>query len=273
MKCIVFPIYKSFDSLCEKELISIVQLYKILGRHSVFFIGPQSLNWDPYVRHAGIYNVTVERKLFDEDFFSGLDGYNRLLKSLIFYAEFSKFEYMLIYQTDAFVFSDELEFWCNKDYDFIGAPWFEDYHDATETSRIIGVGNGGFSLRRIPVFIKVLKRLAFLRKMGRFYRFFVRKRSANGIHLNHIILAPITLQEDFFWTQYAPLILSSFSVAPVSEALQFSFEVCPSVLLNMNNNKLPFGCHAWWRYDLEFWRPFIEHFGYSLENNNLALHD
>ena len=33
----------------------------------------------------------------------------------------------------------------------------------------------------------------------------------------------------------------------------------------MNQDRLPFGCHAWFRYDLEFWRPHIEAFGHDLE--------
>ena len=33
---------------------------------------------------------------------------------------------MLIYQLDAFVFQDDLAYWCQQNYDYIGAPWLRD---------------------------------------------------------------------------------------------------------------------------------------------------
>lgn len=33
------------------------------------------------------------------------------------------------------------------------------------------------------------------------------------------------------------------------EAINFSFELYPTFLYNLNNNKLPFGCHAWYLYN------------------------
>ena len=37
----------------------------------------------------------------------------------------------------------------------------------------------------------------------------------------------------------------------------FSFEMCPEKLYDLNNMKLPFGCHAW-ELNLNFWRNKIE---------------
>lgn len=39
-----------------------------------------------------------------------------------FYRRFGKYKYMLIYQLDAFVFSDKLLDFCEMGYDYIGAP-------------------------------------------------------------------------------------------------------------------------------------------------------
>ena len=47
------------------------------------------------------------------------------------------------------------------------------------------------------------------------------------------------------------------------DAIPFAFEAKPKYLYKINQNKLPMGCHAWYRYNLEFWRPFIEGFGYK----------
>jgi hypothetical protein len=57
---------------------------------------------------------------------------------------------------------------------------------------------------------------------------------------------------------------AGFKVASVDEAIGFSFECDPRYMYQINNNRLPFGCHAWPKYDLEFWRPFIEARGYKI---------
>ena len=55
-------------------------------------------------------------------------AYNRLMMSEQFYRAFEGYEYILIYQLDCLVFSNALEEWCRKGYDYIGAPWFERWH-------------------------------------------------------------------------------------------------------------------------------------------------
>lgn len=40
-----------------------------------------------------------------------------------FYERFLAWDYILLCQTDAFVFRDELADWCARGYDYIGAPW------------------------------------------------------------------------------------------------------------------------------------------------------
>lgn len=41
------------------------------------------------------------------------------------------------------------------------------------------------------------------------------------------------------------------------EASAFAFERSPRYLYELNNNTLPFGCHAWEKYDMDFWLKFI----------------
>ena len=65
---------------------------------------------------------------------------------------------MLIVQTDAWIFKDELQKWCNMEYDYIGAPWCHlcknvhncNYEEVADQKSI--VGNGGLSLRYIKKF-------------------------------------------------------------------------------------------------------------------------
>lgn len=57
-----------------------------------------------------------------------------------FYLRFRQWEYLLIYQLDAYVFQDELMDWCNKGYDYIGAPFLKLNREVDWNN----CGNGGF---------------------------------------------------------------------------------------------------------------------------------
>ena len=46
-------------------------------------------------------------------------------------------------------------------------------------------------------------------------------------------------------------------MASLEDGLRFAFEVSPRTCLDLNGGKMPFGCHAWARYDRSFWEPFI----------------
>ena len=101
---------------------------------------------------------------------NGIAGYNKMMLSYDFYQLFRDSEYVLIYQTDAWVFQDNLAEWCSKGYDYVAAPWIKravyDYPFIKQymaclrayrarkhqfcRQRIYGkVGNGGLSLRKV----------------------------------------------------------------------------------------------------------------------------
>jgi hypothetical protein len=70
-------------------------------------------------------------------------------------------------------------------------------------------------------------------------------------------LKSYTFNEDLFWSLEAPKHDSQFRVASAEVALPFAFEMSPSWCFENNNNKLPFGCHAWARYDRAFWEQYL----------------
>jgi hypothetical protein len=120
--CVIIPIYKS--ELNANELISLTQGLKMFKRYSISLIAPESLDITIYKSFTqDCSNLSFMK--FDDKFFKGIKGYNSLLLSLHFIKKFIQYEFILIYQLDAFVFKDELEYWCNLEYDYIGAPWFE----------------------------------------------------------------------------------------------------------------------------------------------------
>lgn len=250
MVCVAIPIYK--EVLSKYEKISLMQCLNILHKYSIIFFHPKSLDLSSYHNLIQESNSQIRFYSFDDDYFESIAGYNRLLLSKDFYKTFKEFKYMLIYQLDAFVFKDELEYWCNQGYDYIGSPWI--YEDFIHSYRGIHVpiwtkahwskkinygGNGGFSLRKISSFIFLLN--------------FFGKEAKNS-----------NLNEDGFWSfcsiRYNPF----FKVAPCEFALKFAFERFPEKSYETIKNNLPFGCHAWEKYNIEFWQPYIKDFGHKI---------
>jgi hypothetical protein len=259
---VVLPIFT--DKLSQDELLSLEHLATHLSDYPVSIVAPESLPIGlPY---------PVER--FDTQFFSSVSSYSRLMLSREFYTRFSHFQYILIYQLDCLVFSSKLEGWCAADYDYIGAPWFKDENNPNKGfSR---VGNGGFSLRRVSAFLDVLESRRYLDQHVPIYddlmkpvyeyrpqpnpgrrllnRLRVLRRVRQGVDW---YLANYTINEDRFWSDRAFFFDPEFRVAPVAEGLHFSFERYPRYCYEQNGHQLPFGCHAWAKWDRQFWEPFL----------------
>jgi hypothetical protein len=170
---------------------------------------------------------------------------------------------MLTYELDSFVFRDELNYWCSKKLDYIGAPWYDGYVDVKENASIIGVGNSGFSLRNIQACRNVLEKLS--QKPFNSVKVFYQDRwhhllpsLLRGIEYGWFsALIGYPRHEDVFWCDLIPKIEPSFKIATVEEAIRFSFEVNPEILYANAGNRLPFGCHAWSKYSPKFWEDHI----------------
>jgi len=65
------------------------------------------------------------------------------------------------------------------------------------------------------------------------------------------------LNNDLFWADQAVRYLPDFKVASVEEGLRFAFEAAPKICYEMNKRQLPFGCHAWTKFDRAFWEPHL----------------
>ena len=224
MAAVVIPVYQ--NNLSWSEQISLQQCKRILNRHPVILIAPRTMK----IENRELSGLPVER--FPEYFFDGISGYNRLMLSKEFYQRFEQYEYILIYQLDVFVFSDRLQYFCGLGYDYIGAPWLQGYRYITGLERrYLYVGNGGFSLRKVSAFLRILNEET----------------------------ERIEETEDVFWSSRKEL-----KIAPVETALSFSFEAQVRESFELNQGRLPFGCHAWFNYDFNFLWPYIQKYGYEL---------
>lgn len=159
---IVIPIHSATPS--KNELVSFAQCFKVLYKHPIKVIAPQNLDLSVYKDVVSDFDVV----LIDPKWQSSIKQYNRLKVSSFFYKLFNKYHFLLTYELDAFVFKDDLDYWCNKGYDYIGAPWFEGYI-VKLSNNIVGVGNSGFSLRNVQKSRLILDRIRLLRKFRSFW--------------------------------------------------------------------------------------------------------
>jgi len=260
---IVVPIYRS--NMTSDEEISFQRLFRFLRGYEIYGVVPQRLD----VRHAGL-----GIRKFDDKFFSNTASYSRLLLSREFYEAFSDYEYVLIYQLDCLVFSDRLTQWCDKGFDYIGAPWFKSRTDPEKGfSR---VGNGGFSLRKVQSFLKVIDSTRYLEEPVSYWEDLCLRRFSDIQDLampQKVIkklrilrdlrrgvrwyMSEYTLNEDRFWSDRATLFCPDFKIAPIDVGLEFSFERFPKYCFEQNKHTLPFGCHAWTKYDQTFWESHL----------------
>ena len=223
---VVIPVYKAKPS--SSELKSFQQCLNVLGEYPIVLIAPKGFD-------SRIYDQIAGKKLtyihFDGKYFTSTKGYSELLLSNSFYKYFVSYTYILIYQLDAWVFRNELSSWCALGYDYIGAPWLEPPPITSGKKPIINlsnhlknrVGNGGFSLRKVKSHIKWATWVSLIFKL-------------------------IPKNEDILWSLFVP-----FKKPSHLKALAFAFEMDPEMSFKLNNNKIPFGCHAWEKYNPEFW--------------------
>jgi len=251
---VVVPIYKT--ELSHHEKISLARCLQILKHHPIIIIAPQGISCINY----RFTKAEVEFEFFPKFYFESISGYNKLMLSMEFYRRFLNYKYILIYQLDAFIFRDDLLKWCNKEFDYVGAPWFDKtlikyWSRNLSLSRIIlsrckinleqRVGNGGFSLRKVKFFILSL--------------FLLNLQSSNWARKKGFS------NEDLFWSYYVTSYLPFFKIANDYEAINFSFEYYPYRCYELNHNQLPFGCHAWNKPStINFWRPFFKLYGYVI---------
>jgi hypothetical protein len=253
--CIVIPVHSAMPSV--QELMSFKQCFGVLGIHSIYIVAPKGLVLDAYRNVIPNFSVIS----LDPKWQSSVLNYNKLKLSRYFYSLFKDYEYLLTYELDAFVFKDELMYWCDKGYDYIGAPWFEGFHSGTSENKFLGVGNSGFSLRNIAKMDKALRNI-FYKTYGKKYSFrrlfnIALRKIQNLSSENYSIQKDCNEHEDFFIFSEIGKRIKGFNIAPINEAIKFSFETNPKLLFEMNNQQLPFGCHAWAKYNPTFWKEFI----------------
>lgn len=247
---VVIPIYKA--DITPDEAKSLQSITRELAARDIFVIKPTGLDLSRILAaHPDIRQIE-----FHPSFFKGIRGYNRLMTSAEFYDTFAAYQYILIAQLDTYIFRDDLDQWCARGYDYVGAPWLrrtinryapvswlKNIQDAirrrkglySKTALYDRVGNGGLSLRRVESHARIC-----------------RQKAAELARLNTV--RPKGHPEDVFWATQAP----GFTYPTAEEALRFAFDKYPSLCYRITNRCLPMGCHGWTSPKMRpFWAKII----------------
>jgi|SRR4051812_2894411 len=255
---VVIPIYKV--GLTNYEKISLTQCLKVFDdKFPIIFVAPKSLSITNYATFCKEYK-NIRFEFFDDAYFKGLDSYSEMMTTIHFYERFNRYKFILIHQLDVFVFKNELTYWCNQGYDYIGSPWLGTDRQNDQSLRESlpfwvrnkairkffkekdrSVGNGGFSLRNVRgTLFSLLLFKSYLRKWRHY--------------------------EDTFFSIAVPNLNPFFKIPEKQIALKFSIELEPRKAYEILGKKLPFGCHAWEKRDPDFWKEVIASYGYKIED-------
>lgn len=263
---IVVPL-STRPELTRDEETSLRHLDHHLGKYDRYLIAPEGMN----VRRPG-----YELAPFSKRYFGSMKAHGRLHLSEEFYTRFADYKYILMYHTDALVFSDRLEEWCARDLDLVGAPWMKCADSPwVERNR---VGNGGFVLIKVQSFLNVMHSDRPTIDPEEYWRQFceVNPPYRQWLHLPRKYLKRLhafnnvrwemrwwtsrkggTENADYFWSDEAVKYWPDFKIASFEEGLDFAFEVSPRECFELNQRRMPFGAHAWPRYDRAFWEPHL----------------
>ena len=228
----VVPVYKASPS--KVEALSLLQL-RLLEVGNVTLMCPEGLDVSVYLDLWPSLQIAY----FAKEHFVSVQSYNDFLLKPPFYERFEhEYQWMLIYQLDAFLFSNQIQYFCELGYDYYGAPWqygypqyrflFNRWPIRVNFNRFYA-GNGGFSLRNLAHTIDLLKR-----KQGHITQTFY--------------------MEDVFFA-YWGTIDKSFHAAPPEIAALFSIETYPNHWLKITKT-FPMGTHNFERAGKEWAKDF-----------------
>ena len=147
--CIAIITHKdALDGEDERSFIRALSVFG--GKRDIKLVIPYDINTSYFDKFN--YELIFEYVKVDPSWLSSPEAYNRTLCTNEFYTLFSDFEYVLIYQTDCWVFHDNIDYFLSLNHDYYGAAW-PHLNDR--------VGNGGFSMRKVEKMLYITGKHTF----------------------------------------------------------------------------------------------------------------
>ena len=248
---IIIPIYKSLTACDKLSISSLIKSTMCKGelKYPVYVITPEYNkntifnDFNNYIKESFNISITQDRFIsFDDKYFTSVAAYSKLLLKSYFYKTFYNlgFEYSYIFQLDCYLFRDELLYWINLGYDYIGAPILATNSDWGENSSNIDyVGNGGFSLRNNKTFITVLDQDGIYKDVYNKYKeILFNTRLPKNSDKCYIDFEDIYICK--LLAKYIKIRIPSANVAS-----KFAWDRNPWCVQQKYNVELPMCCHNW----------------------------
>ena len=247
---VVVPVHKRWPDDWERR--SFAHILDVFAQRPIFLVHPQGVEMDKYLEFPGAENCRAVA--FPSSHYLSRQSYNDLLLAPAFYSAFLGYEYILLHHLDAWCFADRIDEFAALRVDYIGCAGV----------RSGGRMAGGLSLRKTEACLNAGRACATMEGVSALLKArYLSMRDLLTIAKRNVA-APVGRErpyhaEDHFYTFGARILQKDFRPASAEEALRFAFDDGPEELFSQNGEKLPMGCHAFWKDgNWEFWKKHID---------------
>lgn len=261
--CIFFSIH-TYD-LQDFEKMSLNRLYDLYNERGFYIVIPENFDYDYFLKNnlnENIYNKAKKYNLdnhsinyYDNKWFANGHTHSALMLLDSMYQDIKNlgYDYMFIYQTDSYIFYDQLEYWINKQYPYLGAYELliiDNYDNIfIELDNIYYkkyMFNGGFCLRNVNYILNNINNIPSLKNniMENYSKYVM----SEDQYFSEILYDDKRINEQFIFDSY------HFSL---------SGNYLSKELYLLMDYKYPFGCHGFQR------DPFLQNLisKFNKENN------
>jgi hypothetical protein len=215
--CIVFVTHKS--KLDGDEELSLKQCIKVFGKkRTIIIVIPDNISTEYYDQ----YKEKIKICKVNSKWQSSYKEYNAMCVNKEFYKMFTDYDYILIYQSDCWVFDDKLDYFMSLGYDWYGAPWTKSDCITWKIAKETSVGNGGLSMRKVSKMIEITTKY---------------DNNGNTIPSGEDIWFCITHKNEI-------------NICDLKSACNFSFEAASKEILQ-NIDDIPMGIHG--KFNSIYW--------------------
>ena len=212
--CVVVPLYKT--EFTDNEKYCLLSVKRNYDASIVYYICPQSLDT------SNIISDETHIVRLEDKWFKNIHEYSLMCLSSWFYERFSRYDYMLIHQTDAYTVKNDIDYFISLGYDYYGAPWGNVGWNRNRNGETCYVGNGGYSLRNIKRMIEIVNEIP-----------------------ENIKTSSFNNEDNVLCIMYSKLI----KCCPIDIAYKFAWETA----YPQDKSILPSGFHKLWRYNKKLW--------------------
>lgn len=253
------------ERLDEALAVTLLHNALQLKAYKLEVILPEACDPSWYQSFFDEHGIRGSVRLVPSKYFGSTTAVNRMGTDPDFYRYYLEFEYILICHLDAWVYRDNLIYWMDLGYDFIGAPLFLPQNGkAPFMRRMAPFGcNGGLSLRRVASCIRVLETFSPGIEPWRFTQallFLARNRQWGFVAILFRLMLMLlqdwrstrekyNIYEDVFLTVIVPLCGNLISIPSAKTAVRFACEVnYPLLQKEILGLEPPLGIHGYDKY-------------------------